>query len=350
MSIKASMIANMPIITLNNGESIYTVKDIIYDSQSNVVKALLIDEKGWFKGAKILLLSDIEAIGKNAVTIKDKSCCISSDDQNNNNISLIVDDTNYLTKNRVITENGDELGRITDLYFEFPSGKVMDIEVSRGFLQDIRTGIKNVNILDIITIGKDYLIVKDNEEQSQDQGISKMVDDTKDNVSNIVNAGLSKSEEIAEVTKDQFDEAVKSKNVQNVISKTKEVVTNIKEKVSKAINGTKSNIETGQAQEQVKKTSENGKQKVEETEENLLDKETKVDFEEGNIEVDINHRYNPHYEVVNKIQKISKENAENTKENTKEFDNNKNQVIYDDKFNNYFKSSYGNKPNNMTRF
>jgi uncharacterized protein YrrD len=159
MTIKASSMGNLPIITINDGKKISKVRDIIYDGQSNQVKALLIDEKGWFKGAKILLLNNINSIGPDAVIIDDEDCFVYSDELNENNTSVIVDDHNFLTKNQVITESGTDLGRVTDLFFEFPSGNVITIEVSKGFLQNMGSGSKHVNILDIVTIGKDSLIV-----------------------------------------------------------------------------------------------------------------------------------------------------------------------------------------------
>jgi sporulation protein YlmC with PRC-barrel domain len=53
MTIKASSMGNLPIITINDGKTISKVRDIIYDGQTNQVKALLIDEKGFYTGAKI---------------------------------------------------------------------------------------------------------------------------------------------------------------------------------------------------------------------------------------------------------------------------------------------------------
>jgi uncharacterized protein YrrD len=175
MTIKASSLGNMPIITINDGKTISNVRDIIYDGKINQVMALLIDEKGQHSGAKVLRLQDINSISEDAVIIENEDCFVYSDGLNNDNMSVIVDHNNFMTKNQVITESGTDLGRVTDLIFDFPSGEVLTIEVSKGFKDNMTSGPKNINILDIITIGEDNLIVKDlTQEEFEMRGHNKV--------------------------------------------------------------------------------------------------------------------------------------------------------------------------------
>jgi uncharacterized protein YrrD len=294
MTIKASTISGFPIITLIDGKNVNKVKDVIYDSQNNQVKALLIDEKGWFKGAKILLLSDITSIGEDAVTIDSEQCFIHSDEQNDTNISVIVDEKNFLTKNQVMTESGKDLGRVTDLYFDFPTGEVVSIEVSKGFLQNMGSGTKNINITDIVTVGTDNLIVKDFTEevfdaQGQVQGANKVVADTKDAASSVV----TKAQDVFESAKTKLDEIVHSDQVQGAIEKTKEVASNVKDKVVDTYHDTKDNIESGKAQEDMKQGMEDTKEKLADAYHNTKEKisdtyhDAKDNIESGKAERDM---------------------------------------------------------------
>lgn len=296
MSLKASTVNGLAIVTMEDGKNVNKVKDIIYDGETNEVKALLIDEKGWFKGAKILMLSDIESIGKDAVIIKNEDCFVNSSDQNDGNISVIVDDNNFLTKNRVLTESGVDLGRVTDLYFEFPSGEVTAIDVSKGFLQNLASGTKKLNLSDI-TIGKDNLIVKDfNEEefeiQSQEMGLNKVINDTKSATTSIAAATIAKSQEIAEATKSKFDEVVNSEPVQNTINKAQELTNTAKENISNTYNSAKEEVQSGRAEDKIKESFNTGKEKIQEMGNKVQDKvsntynDTKEDFESGKMEHD----------------------------------------------------------------
>jgi uncharacterized protein YrrD len=266
MTIKASSIGNLPIITINDGKNISKVRDIIYDAKTNSVKALLIDEKGWFKGAKILLLKDINSIGNDAVTIEDEDCFINSDDQHDNNISVIVDEDNFLTKNRVLTQSGTDLGRVTDLFFDFPSGEVLTIEVSKGFMQNMGSGAKNINVLDIITMGQDNIMVKDFTEevfemQGNEQGVNKLINDTKDTATSIIDAA-----------KQKIDEVVHSKPGQDTVAKTKEVAGNVRDKVFNAYEDTKDSIESGEVEQKLSDTMKEGKVKAQELGRKVHDK------------------------------------------------------------------------------
>lgn len=60
----------------------------------------------------------------------------------------------YLTQTRIITEKGVDIGSVNDIYFN-DSGDVKEIEVSDN---------KRIKIKDIITIGQDVTIVRDQNE------------------------------------------------------------------------------------------------------------------------------------------------------------------------------------------
>jgi uncharacterized protein YrrD len=278
VSIKANSIIGLPVITVIDGKNIQKVKEIIYDGQDNQVKAIVVDEKGWFHNAKIILIHNIQSIGKDAILIHDESMIIDADNQHDSIISSIVNDDNFLTKNEVITESGKKLGRVTDIYFNFPGGDVDAIEVSEGFIKNIGSGTKKVQIIDVITIGENNLIVKDYaedefEEQGKNQGLNKVVADTKENVSNIAETTTTKAQDtfeaakvvtadIAQRTTDKTQEIIHSDPVQNAMQKTKEAADNVKDTVTEKYDEAKDHIESGKLKDNLQSTFEKVKEKA----------------------------------------------------------------------------------------
>jgi uncharacterized protein YrrD len=278
VSIKVNSIIGLPVITVVDGKNVQTVKEIIYDGQDNQVKAIVVDEKGWFHNAKIILINDIQSIGKDAILIHDQSVIVDADNQRDSVISSIVNDDNFLTKNEVITESGKKLGRVTDIYFNFPGGDVDAIEVSEGFIKNIGSGAKKVKIIDVITIGQNNLIVKDYaeeefEEQGKNQGLNKVVAETKENVYNIAETTTVKAQETFDAAKsttsdlahkvgDKTQEIVNSDPVQNAMEKTKEVAGNVKDTVTEKYDQAKDNVESGKLQNNLQSTFEKVKEKA----------------------------------------------------------------------------------------
>ncbi len=175
MTIKGSDVIGLKVITLDTGEKVNTVTDIIFDPSANQVTALLIDEGGWFSEAKVILIQDVKAIGVDAVTIE-SSDLIKKASEAPQRVTNIAQDKNYLSQSRVITEEGTELGKISDIYFDEHTGKVLQLEVTQGILKDTTGGKKLVNTSDIITVGEYALIVKnyieaDMSSQAESQGL-----------------------------------------------------------------------------------------------------------------------------------------------------------------------------------
>ena len=278
VSIKANSIIGLPVVTIADGKNVQTVKEIIYDGLSNQVKAIVVDEKGWFSNAKIILIESIQSIGEDAILIENESLIIDADNQHDNVVSSIANDDNFLTKNEVMTESGTKLGRVTDIYFNFPGGDVDAIEVSEGLLKNITSGTKKVRITDVITIGEDNLIVKDYaeeqfEEQGQAQGLNKVIADTKENATILAAATATKAKETVEAVKattadlaqkasDKTQEIVENEQMQNAINKTKEMAGDAKDMAVQKYDQAKDHIQSGELQNNMQNTFDTVKEKT----------------------------------------------------------------------------------------
>ncbi|GAB4145335.1 MAG: hypothetical protein OHK0017_04800 [Patescibacteria group bacterium] len=175
MSIKATNVIGLKVISTKTGTEIETVNDVIYDPATNKVMAILVDNGGWFSDAKVILTSDIQSIGSDAVIVGSADV-IKRAAEIPQRIANIARGGNYLTKTHVVTETGVKLGDVTDVFFEMPSGQVTELEVSEGAIANIASGKKTVRIQDIVTVGEDAIIVRAYTEQAfQEQGQNKGV-------------------------------------------------------------------------------------------------------------------------------------------------------------------------------
>jgi uncharacterized protein YrrD len=257
MSIKANSLIGLPVITVHDGKNINTIKDVVYDGATNQVTAFVVDEKGWFNVAKIILIKDIKSIGKDAVLIDDASKIVTADSRVDKSVALTANNDNFLDTNEVITQSGTRLGKVTDIYFNEITGKLEAIEVSEGFLKNIVSGTKKIEVDDIITVGTENLIVGDNVKQSinsqaQRQGLNKVVEDVKVTSANVASQAGEKIQEATETVKAKTDEVVHSDAVQNAVHKTQEVASNVKDKATDTYTKTKASIDSGEAEAKLK--------------------------------------------------------------------------------------------------
>jgi uncharacterized protein YrrD len=159
MLIKASRIIGLPVFTINDGKRIDSIEDVIYDPFQNKIEAFLIEKSGWFSEARVISFGDLEGIGVDAALIVSPKQIRKLSDVEKNIEAIAKNDT-YLTNTKIITENGVELGRVSDIYFDAGTGRVEEFEVSHGGLKYWKDGKKRVRISDIVTIGKDATIVR----------------------------------------------------------------------------------------------------------------------------------------------------------------------------------------------
>lgn len=179
MNIKGNEVIGKKILTEESGEQIDTVKDIIYDPTQHKVRALLVKEGGWFSDAKIIPMDEVNSIGKDAVMVSNKDV-IRDASEISDRISHIAKDDTYLTKTKIVTQEGNELGEVSDIVFDAATGKVSEFEVSQGAIRNIRSGKKLVRVNDIVTVGKDTTIVRgytdDNfRKQAEEQGVQGFI-------------------------------------------------------------------------------------------------------------------------------------------------------------------------------
>ena len=158
MIIKGKNVIGLQVVTVDTGTVVETVDDLAYNPHTHRVEALIVKRGGLFSQPKAIHMDDVHNIGENAVIISDGSV-IKPVKQIDENVNAIANSKKYLVKTNVLTIDGKELGRITDVFIDSSTGIVETLEVSQGGLKTMTEGKKSIRPADIVTIGADATIV-----------------------------------------------------------------------------------------------------------------------------------------------------------------------------------------------
>lgn len=286
MIIKGKNVLGLKVITVQDGKELETIKDILFDPNTNRVRGFSISTGGWFSDAKILPIENVKSIGPDAVIIESVDSIKNGSDIIEK-LKNIAEDGQDLTKTKVITESGVELGRITDLFFESTTGEVDEFEVSQGLIKNAKSGKKRFKINDIVTVGEEATIVSsfteimiEEQEQNNPGGLQGILEQGKEKAKDAIGVVKEKATEIKDKTEEKAVEA-KDKAVEMA---NKPEVQEKKDAITEKFQEVKSDIQSGKAKDAVVEKATDAKNTVSEKYEEVKDQATeKKDEIKGDI-------------------------------------------------------------------
>lgn len=154
---KGNELIGKPVVSYSTGRRIDTIKDLIFDQNSNRLLGFLTSEGGWFSSPRVLLLKDVLAIGPDAIIISSRDNVFEA--RQAPEIARILQYNNVLKGTRILTTDGRNLGTMVDLYFDNETGVVEGYEVSGGMFADAYSGRSFVPTPKTLKIGKDVAFV-----------------------------------------------------------------------------------------------------------------------------------------------------------------------------------------------
>lgn len=157
MMYKGSDLVEKPIISFDTGEIIERVKDVFFDAQGKRLLALLVDEGGIFAQARVLPFLRIKVIGPDAITVEHGSSIIVA--ESDPEISKTIEANNIIKGTKVLTEGGESLGTVRDIYFNSETGEITGYDISGGFVSDTYEGKSFLPADKIMKMGKDVVFV-----------------------------------------------------------------------------------------------------------------------------------------------------------------------------------------------
>jgi uncharacterized protein YrrD len=154
---KGSDAIGKEVVTYDTGKKIERVQDLIFDQERNQLLGFLVEEKGLFRDAKVIPLSEVQAIGLNAIVVHSKASVVKAHEIPA--IQKILHYNNVLRGTRILTTEGLDLGGLVDLFFNEQSGQVEGYEVSGGVFADAYSGRSFVPAIETLHIGDDVAFV-----------------------------------------------------------------------------------------------------------------------------------------------------------------------------------------------
>ncbi|MGB7980320.1 MAG: PRC-barrel domain-containing protein [Candidatus Nanopelagicales bacterium] len=111
--IRAVEIIGMPVVTIDGGEDVAEVKDVVYDGTNHQLVGFTLNKRGWFRGtlSEVLDAAQIAAIGRDAVMVgsaADVSAPVAAPDA-----AALRDRGRDVLGNSVITTDGTALGTVS---------------------------------------------------------------------------------------------------------------------------------------------------------------------------------------------------------------------------------------------
>lgn len=155
--IKGKDILGRHIVAIDSGQRIDSVHDLIFDHQANEVLGLLVDEGGWFRAAKVVPFEMIRAIGEDAIMIDSADHVTTTRDDDR--LADVLDSKISLIGMTLLTTDGQDLGKIADVYFDGETGKVEGYEATGGVFADLSNGRTFVPAPENVQIGEHAAIV-----------------------------------------------------------------------------------------------------------------------------------------------------------------------------------------------
>lgn len=226
---KGKHIIGKTIITLDTGEIIDKVQDVIFDSQNNKIMAFLVDEGGMMKSARVLPFENVKIIGEDSITVESKNAVLNAEQVNS--IQEFVASNNILIGTKVMTEDGKNLGKINDVVFDEMTGMIEGYEVTGGMFADAVSGSsflpspKTINIgRDVAFVPSDVITLMENQEGS----LKQMFQNTKDKVTS---GTRNMTDSIASNWKNSDTQDIKAQ-ASDAWMRIKEKATHMREKMS----------------------------------------------------------------------------------------------------------------------
>ncbi len=155
--IKGNDIIGRHIVAIDSGQRIEGVHDLIFDHQANQVLGLLVDEGGWFRAARVVPFEAIHSFGEDAIMI-DTAAAVTSTRQDDR-LADVLDGDIRLIGMTLLTTDGQDLGKIADVYFDEKTGRVEGYEATGGLFSDLSNGRTFVPAPENVQIGEHAAIV-----------------------------------------------------------------------------------------------------------------------------------------------------------------------------------------------
>ena len=154
--IKSKDIIGKPLVTIQHGEIIGRVKDVLIDPEKYEIAALVLPRKLLSRKSMVLARDQVHVFGTDVILVKSNE--VMPRDDTLENVSSLVAARKQLKGQAVVTEQGLRIGLVDDLWID-EQGKVVSYALSKVQIKGPLAESKRVPLSYTRSLGLDVIIV-----------------------------------------------------------------------------------------------------------------------------------------------------------------------------------------------
>lgn len=160
MFINYNKTIGLVVLAIKTGQKLCKIKDFVIDANSGKFLGIFCIKSGFIFTSKYFIKAEkIKNFGENAIMVEDEKSL--ENPYQNKIIAPIIKKRIKIKNNEVLTELGSDLGEVKNFEVDLISNKLSKIIVSDGIFQDFFKGEIIIPYSQIVSIGRDAIIVKD---------------------------------------------------------------------------------------------------------------------------------------------------------------------------------------------
>lgn len=208
---KSRKFISMPIISLEEGSQIGSVRTLVVDSVRMEVAGIIVQQRGWFREQKIIPYAKVRNVGSDAITV-DKSSNVHKTISLPEMLKLVKERANP-NGTKVVAENGTVLGVVDEYYIDEHSGQITGFEISGKFLESLLKGRARLSVEFVRTMGSDVIVVKKGAEEHLekiDGGLKETIHTVKESTSGLWASTKQRTKKLSKNIKEKYDRKEKA--------------------------------------------------------------------------------------------------------------------------------------------
>jgi uncharacterized protein YrrD len=149
-----SLLKGLPVYELASGQKLGEVCDVSISSNGSVV-GLLVKKGAFIKKTFQVKVDQVSSFGEDGVMVRDKSALEKLETEP----EYTFEHNESLAGKKLLSEEGEQLGLLEDVYFMEELGTIVGYELTDGFFSDIANGKRVIKTTGPPAIGKDAIVV-----------------------------------------------------------------------------------------------------------------------------------------------------------------------------------------------
>jgi uncharacterized protein YrrD len=201
---KGSDLIGKSIVSHDTGKIIDKVKDLVLDTPSSKVTGFVVNDGGVFTYKRVLPFDKIQTIGPDAVVVGSESAVTKSDE-----VAEQAKTKNVAKGTKVMSEDGRDLGEISDVFFNETSGGLLGYEVTGGVFRDAYKGKAYLSAPKEFRIGEDVAFVSNQDADAMESragGMKGVMQSASDKAGEMKEVVTEKATSFADAAKVKFED------------------------------------------------------------------------------------------------------------------------------------------------